>query len=331
MRRLKALAACCAAAIFAMFALAGCSPQQSYTPPEKTPTVSAEALGEGGVLRVGVNSDAPPLAGYPEDGTQDLIGIDVDMAAALADSMGLKVEVVDVGKDAESALTSKKVDVVLGIDQSSSDSFWKSEPYLETGIALFAASSDAKVPTASSSPKIAAQMSSASSWQVEKEFGDEALVPESDLGAVFEDLASGKAQYVAADAVRAAYLIYTSEGYEASLVALMQQPGGYCVGVLDANTELKQAVSEAVASLVDGGVVSVFKMKWLGGSLDLGDVPLTAGATSSVKDEVSGKSKADDEGEEPGEPASDDPAKEDGGEEAGNVAARAGSNAVQLN
>ena len=87
-------------------------------------------------LRVGVNTENPPLAGM---GSGKIIGIDVDIAAALADELGLKLSVVDVGSDPAGALANGTVDVVLGIDDSASDGdFWRSASYLPTGIALFA-------------------------------------------------------------------------------------------------------------------------------------------------------------------------------------------------
>ena len=83
MKRMKALVCCAAAACLAMV-LAGCSSQQSYTPPEKSATVSSPTIGKSGTLRVGVNAGSPPLAGSPSSSSK-IVGIDVDVAAALAD------------------------------------------------------------------------------------------------------------------------------------------------------------------------------------------------------------------------------------------------------
>ena len=65
MKRYKTLASCCmAVACMAalLVVLTGCSSQQSYTPPEKTPTLSSPTIGKDGTLRVGVNTDNQPLA-----------------------------------------------------------------------------------------------------------------------------------------------------------------------------------------------------------------------------------------------------------------------------
>lgn len=317
MKRMKALVCCAAAACLAMV-LAGCSSQQSYTPPEKSATVSSPAIGKSGTLRVGVNAGSPPLAGSPSSSSK-IVGIDVDVAAALADQLGLKLEIVDVGTDPEAALKEGKVDVAMGIGSEIEVSFWRSPAYLPKGVALFSTSANATVPTKASSPKIAAQVSSTSSWQVTNEFGQDALVSENDLKSAFAALADGSAQYVAADAVIGMYAAH-SGGYDAQIVALMQQPGGYCVGVLEANTELQAAVKDALAALTDGGIVSVIEKKWLGADIDASSLPLTTGASSAKTDE----SKTSGDESDGGENA---PAAED--DEEGNVESNAGRNAVR--
>lgn len=317
MKRMKALVCCAAAACLAMV-LAGCSSQQSYTPPEKSATVSSPTIGKSGTLRVGVNAGSPPLAGSPSSSSK-IVGIDVDVAAALADQLGLKLEIVDVGTDPEAALKEGKVDVAMGIGSEIEVSFWRSPAYLPKGVALFSTSANATVPTKASSPKIAAQVSSTSSWQVTNEFGQDALVSENDLKSAFAALADGSAQYVAADAVIGMYAAH-SGGYDAQIVALMQQPGGYCVGVLEANTELQAAVKDALAALTDGGIVSVIEKKWLGTDVDASSLPLTTGASSAKTDE----SKTSGDESDGGENA---PAAE--GDEEGNVESNAGRNAVQ--
>lgn len=337
MKRLKTRATCaiavaCTAALLAF--LTGCSSQQTYTPPELTPTLSAPTIAQEGTLRVGVNADSAPLAGQPSSSSK-IVGIDVDVAAALADSLGLKVEIVDVGTDPEAALSNGTVDIVMGIDKSDTTvTFWKSDAYLPTGVALFSTPTNSNVPTDASQPKIAAQVSSKSAWAVTNEFENSTLTTTDDLKSAFSALESGQVEYVAADAIIGTYAAH-SAGDEVHIVALMQQPSGFSVGVLDGNTELKQAVSEALATLTSNGMISVIEKKWLGTALDLSAVPLTAGATASNSSSSgaaagdSGKTEAPagdetqagTEGEEGAEPSATDGANTDDG--------GAGSNAVQ--
>lgn len=323
MKRMKALV-CCAAVLCLTMVLAGCSSQKTYTPPEKTATVVSPAIGKNGTLRVGVNAGSPPLAGSPSSSSK-IVGIDVDVAAALADQLGLKLELVDVGTSPEVALQEGKVDVVMGIGSDSEVSFWRSPAYLPKGVALFSTVDNTTVPTKASSPKIAAQVSSISSWQVTNEFGQEALVPENDLKSAFATLASGSAQYAASDAVIGMYAA-RSGNYEVQIVALMQEAGGYCVGVSEANTELQAAVQDALAALVDGGMVSVIEKKWLGSAIDAATLPLTAGV--SAKQEGQKSTEGEEQKSDGGE---NDPTSEDEGQDNGEAKTEnnTGENLVQ--
>lgn len=334
MKRYKTLASCCmaVACMAAMLAvLTGCSSQQSYTPPEKAPTLATPAIGKDGTLRVGVNTQNQPLAGQPVSSSK-IVGIDVDVAAALADSFGLKLEVVDVGTDPETALKNGTVDIVMGVDKSDTDAtFWKSDAYLPTGVALFATPSNTTVPVAGSTgDKFAAQVSSKSAWAVTNEFGTDSLSTTDDLKSAFAELESGQVQYVAADALIGTYAAHTAS-VDVHIVALMQQAGGYSVGVSDANTDLKQAVSEALSALTGNGTIGVIETKWLGTELDLSATPFTAGATKST-DAKASTPETKDEGE--GDVAANADASEEGTGDAdapadGDVENSAGDNAVQ--
>lgn len=279
-----AILACFMAACLGM-ALTGCQ-SGDYTPELKEQTVSSSALGKDGVLRVGVNASSAPLAGQTSSSSR-IVGIDVDVAAYLADQIGTKVEIVDVGNDPVSALSEGNVDVVLGVDASEGEAeYWRSDAYLATGVALFGLENDSTVPTVDSHPKVAAQASSRSSWRVTNLFGDASLVVQNDLKSAFEALASNTVQYVAADAVIGTYVSY-SNGYADKIVALLQNPGGYCAAVSQKNTELQSAISSAMDSLIKGGMLDIIEKKWLGGVIDLNDVPVIKSATAESSSEAS--------------------------------------------
>lgn len=281
MKRWKIGALACVLALCAGLALTGCQ-QESYTPTAKEQTISSSALGKSGTLRVGVNASSAPLAGQTSSSSR-IVGIDVDVAAYLADQLGTKVEIVDVGNDPVSALSEGNVDVVLGVDSSDTEAdYWRSDPYLATGVALFGAPNETAVPAVDSKPQIAAQASSRSSWRVTNLFGDESLVVQSDLKSAFEALAKGTVKYVAADAVIGTYVSY-SNGYSDKIIALLQSPSGYCAAVNKSNTELQSAISVAMDSLVNGGMMDIIEKKWLGSALDLADVPVIKQAANSAK------------------------------------------------
>ena len=283
-KHFRALATCITivmAALGLAFCLSGCQSSEAYEPPAMEPTVAPPVIAEEGVLRVGVDTSKPPLAG---SGSDRIIGLDVDIAAALADTMGLNLTIIDVGADPQGAIDTGTVDIVMGIDSSEASdyTFWMSQTYLPTAIAAFATSPSVGVPQPDSGVKFAAQVSSKSAWSVTNEFGTDALVSTNSLADSFTDLENGTVEYVAADAIIGAYTAHGRD-LDVSIVALLSQPSGYCIGVSAANVDLQTAITNALTDIIGGGIINIIEQKWLGAPLNLTDVPLTAAAQAAVQ------------------------------------------------
>ena len=226
------------------FAIAGCK-SEPYEPQPLSPKVSTPAIGKDGVLRVGVDTTSSPFAGQVNG---KVVGLDVDAAAALADQLGVKLELVDVSATGTSALEDGSVDIVLGLTSADAEeTLWLSEPYIQTAVALFSGAGNATVPTAASAPTIAAQTSSMSAWAVENIFGEPSLVPCEDLKSAFSSVETGSAAYVAADAVIGSYAAKMNN-VDVQIIALLENAGGYCIGVSAANTDLQAAIADALRS-----------------------------------------------------------------------------------
>ncbi len=296
MKRLRMFVTCCMAAVCLaamVMCLAGCGTQEEYKPPMKSPTVSSPTIGEDGVLRVGVNTENQPLAGISSS-SDEIVGIDVDIAAAIANYMGLKLEVVDVGTDVEGAISDGTVDIVMGVDKSESEgSFWTSEAYLPSAIAIFATVDNNKVPTNSPDVSIAAQVSSKSAWAITNDFDEVTLSTASDLQSAFASLEAGEVEYVASDAVIGTYAAFTAD-YEVHIVDVIDQSEGYGIAVSDSNDDLKQAISEVLATLMDDGTIKLLEIQWLGTSLDPNNLISTEGEETTSGDEGEGAASEDD-------------------------------------
>ena len=274
---------CAALLVAAALVMVGCTTQkETYTPPAKAAAVSDDALVQPGVLTIGVDTSQgkAPLAGLA--GSR-VVGLDVDLATWLCDEMGLKVDIVDVAGDVESALTTGRVDIVLGLPaDTASAGIWKSNIYIPTGVALFATDPAAAVPADDSEPKIAAEAAKVSAWAVANEFGADALISGTDMGEVFEMLGNGSVDYAAADALIGMYAAHTVH-VDAYVVALMQEPTGYCVGVAAGNEELQQAIASAMLKLSNNGIFDKMVVtKWLGKSFTLDGVPYTQLAQEAI-------------------------------------------------
>lgn len=286
-RTVKFVVSCIAVAALLM-TLAGCA-SQTYVPPTQTASVDTPAIGKTKTLRVGVNTSNAPFA---SQASGRVVGLDVDLAAALADKLGLKLEIIDVGSDPQRAITQGEVDIVMGLTESSTTESWLSDPYIDSAVALFAPASTTTLPQSGQTPRIAAQTSSMSAWEVSNQFGNDAVIPSQSLVAAFEHLSAGDAQYVAADAVVGSYVL-ASQNLDHHIVGLMTRVNGYCIGVKANNTELQTAVSHALQTLVDSGVVGVIESKWLGEHISLTGMPLTERMSTHNTDATSSQTTGD--------------------------------------
>ncbi|MDO4443551.1 MAG: transporter substrate-binding domain-containing protein [Slackia sp.] len=263
-----------ACAVCLALALVGCSQTPAYTPETLNPTISSPTIGKEGTLRVGVGGGAPFVVSS-SDGTSS--GLDIDIAAAIANQLGLKLEVVSLGSgasevDVEAALTKGDVDIVMSATSSDANgNVWVSQPYTQTGVALFAAEGT-KVPSRDAAPKIAAQSSSTSAWAVTNAFGDDALVAKADLLSALSAVEKKDSQYVAADAVIGTYAAL-GQNVDVQPIAMLGSIGGYGIAVSADNTDLQKAVSDALSAASGNGVVATICTKWLGAALDLSALP----------------------------------------------------------
>ncbi len=248
--------------------LSGCS-SQDYTPQKKSQVIKDSSLNTKETLRVGVDASNAP---YAVESSGVIVGIDVDIAAALADELGLKLELVDVGTDVANAFSKEDVDIVMGVKAQGS-SYWLSESYMSSAVALFSPSSSTKVPAATDTFTVAAQSSSMSAWEVSDRLGQAHLKTANDLQGAFSSLSSGSVNFVAADSTIGAYVAHSSN-VEAYPIALLQDPVSYGIAVSSENTAVQSAVSKALASLKSGGIVSVIEKKWLGDPADLSALSL---------------------------------------------------------
>lgn len=246
--------------------LCGCNSSQKYEPATKNAAITSPSIIENGVLTVGVSGENAPMSAKSSTG---LVGIDVDMAAAIADELGLKLKLVDVDPDPMAALSKGTVDIVMGVDKGDATAnVWKSDEYAQSGVTLFATSKDAAIPTKGSGNKIAVQAASLSNWAISSLFDASEIVAESDLITAFKDLSEGKANYVAADAVIGMYAAKAA-GVTVYPIAIIDAPTGYCIGVSDSNSSLKSSIASALATVKQDGLADTIQKKWLAESIDV--------------------------------------------------------------
>lgn len=288
MKRVSVLVVGLVVALCVALPLAGCSANE-YTPTAKDQTVNDSALNTAGTLRVGVNASNAP---YSCESSGSIVGIDVDIAAALADEMGLKLELVDVGTGSDTAFTKDNVDIVMGVTKSNS-AYWMSDTYLSSGVALFSLTQGAQAPTAGGGFKVAAQSSSMSAIEVENHYGASCLDAVADPQSAFEALKTGTVNYVASDTTIGEYVVHTTD-VQAYPIALLASPQSYAIAVSSSNTTLQKAVEAALTSIKGGGVIDVIQKSWLGDQADISTLNVIAASQSSTSSDTSSDQSATD-------------------------------------
>lgn len=255
------LAAICAAVL--CVGLGACAPG-NYTPAKKEAQLKIPDILESGKLKVGVDFGNPPMAGQNSKAS----GIDVDVASALADDLGLEVELVDVGTSADLALSNKKVDIVMGVSSTANiNEIWKSDIYIKTAPAIFA-KDNLPIPKKGGADKFSGEMGSVSAIACQEQFDAANVKLENNLSASFEALERGDIKYVAADAIIGTYGARQDQ-VDADIIALLTQPGGYCIGVAKDKEKLINKIKGSLENLSKGGILAAIERNWLGKTLDL--------------------------------------------------------------
>ncbi|KAF0208979.1 MAG: ABC transporter substrate binding [Actinobacteria bacterium] len=241
----------------------GAKKQATLTPKIAPPVIAAE-----GVLRAGVDLSYPPFAG--EAGGKK-VGIDVDVAAAVAERLGLRLEVVDIkSADVPAALKAKTIDIALGavpIADAVLADVTVAGSYFTDGPGLFSmVASGAPAPTIKQDGlaklRVGAQQGSAVFWALESAYGEGFVAASPAVRGAFEALSAGSLDVVAADAVVGAYLARDFPG-----VAFVGQYGSAePLGVLVAKDDsaLESAIRGVLDVLSSEGVLDAIRTKWVG-------------------------------------------------------------------
>lgn len=263
------------------FGLIGCEPKAEE--PELVPVVEPPVIGDAGVLKVGVDLSYPPFAGTDEGVNA---GIDIDVAAAIAERLGLKLEVVDVKPSGmASALGDGTVDVMLGavpITDAVLADVTTAGSYIIDGPAFFAAApaEGSEVATLTidqvASMRVGAQTGSAAFWALEAELGEGAVTGFDTLKGAFDALKAGDVDVIVSGAVIGAYIARDYPGIAFAGQFGDAQPLG--IAVRKDAAELEAAVRGTLDAMAADGVLQTIRRKWVG------DLPQLTVAQTPVGD-----------------------------------------------
>ena len=273
-----------ALAVGVMTALTGCQ-TETEVQSNLTPQLESGTTITDGTLTVGVNASNSPYAGV--NSNNETVGFDVDVAAAIADELGMKLQIVDVSSNGRSALTNGQVDVSMGMTKSgNADTVTYTPAYINDGASLFCLESNrpASVSDLDAGSKILVQGETTAAYTVQAALGADAVQATSTMQEAFDALESGQQKYLVADAVIGSYFARNySDVVRVDFLSADSVTPMYAV-TLTANSEVSAAVSNALNTIMQNGVLRVIEAKWLGtqgeallpGQVDISKLPKTS-------------------------------------------------------
>lgn len=252
----------------------GCG-QKPVTSPEQTAQPVADTSWDDikakGKFVMGLDIAFPPMGFKDADGA--IVGVDVDLATAVADELGVSVELRPIDwKMKETELNTGKIDVIWNgytITDERRNKVLFSEPYLENRqVVLVKKGSDIKSKEDMKSGKVGAQSGSTAvdAIEADEEYA-EALMPllmsYDDNNSILLDLDAGRVKSIVLDEVVAKYYMSKAEGkYE----LLDEDFGGeeYGIGFRKEDKAFAKALTDALVALKDAGKIQEISDKWFG-------------------------------------------------------------------
>jgi polar amino acid transport system substrate-binding protein len=226
-----------------------------------------------GVLRVGSDIPFPPFESFA-DGSNTLTGIDADLAEALGEELGVKVEFVDVDAHARiPALADGEVDVIISAMTISEERQQRIDfiPYFKggTGILVHGGNpTDIQDDTDLCFHTVAVQEGTIQLEQLEALNADlcadaaniriRTFLAQNEAVA---DLQAGNAHAVVADYPAALNDVLLSDG-RLEVIDFQMLPVIYGIGVRKGSPELRQALTDALAALMGDGRYEEILYKW---------------------------------------------------------------------
>jgi len=271
-----------AAAVLVLFAACGGEEKKTENTPSGSATSAAKVAElQDGVLQVGSDISYAPIEFF-EEGTQNAAGLDVDLANALAEELGVRAEFINTGFDGIiGALNVSRFDVLMSA-MTVTEERQKEIDF----IPYFAAGTDILV--AEGNPKNIKTIEDLSGLTVGVQIGtiqvDQLKATNDTLKAAgkpeisvltfdqnplaVEQLRTGRADAVIADSPVVANEARLSDG-KLEALGLAVEAAPYGIGVRKGSTQLKAAIEGALQKLIANGKYKAILIEW---GLEGGDI-----------------------------------------------------------
>lgn len=221
-----------------------------------------------GVLRVAAFDSNPPF-GFVDPKDNQIVGLDVDYARAVAKSLGVKLEVQPTNPANRVAfLKSGKVDLVFAnftITDDRKKEVDFSTPYFASGTQFIAKKGVLKSPEQLNGLRIGADKGTTNEQQVRARFPSATIVAYDDTPFAFAALRTGNVQAITQDGPKLVALLARAPDktkYEVSPFTISNDYEG--VGVPKGETRLLDAVNGTLTHLEADGEAAQIYDKWFG-------------------------------------------------------------------
>ena len=248
--------------ILMVCSLAACASKQDSAS-ASTETASTEASGEEKTLTMATNVAFPPYEFYENE---QPAGIDVDIATAICEKLGYKLEIMDIEFGAIlGAVSSGKADFTMAgltVTEERKQSVDFSSSYA-TGIQSIIVKEDSDIASVDdlAGKKIGTQRGTTGYLYCSDDFGDENVVAYDDGLTAVQMLNNGQVDCVVIDNAPAKEFIAANPGLKLLDTAYVEE--SYAIGIGKGNTELKDAINTALEELKADGTLQAIVDKYI--------------------------------------------------------------------
>lgn len=233
------------------FAFAGCGKKENITITE-------------GTLTMGTNATFPPYEYTDENG--DIIGIDAEIAAAVAEELGLKLEIKDMEFDSLiPAVQAGSIDIAFAgmtVTDERKESVDFSDTYAK-GVQVIIVPEDSKIasPDDLEGKKIGVQTGTTGDIYCTDDFGQENVKQFNNGALAVAALTQGQVDCVIIDNEPAKNFVKSNKGLK--ILETSYADEDYAAAVSKENNELLKKVNEAMKTLKDNGKIDEIISKYI--------------------------------------------------------------------
>ena len=216
-----------------------------------------------GILTMGTNAAFPPYEYYEGD---TVVGIDAEIAQAIAEKLGLSLEIVDMDFNSIiTAVQSGKVDVGIAgmtVDPERLENVDFTDSYA-TGVQVVIVTEDSEIASVDDlEGKLIGTQEGTTGWSYcSEDYGDDMVIPYTNGATAVQALLDGKVDCVVIDQQPALSFVEANEGLK--ILETEYAVEDYAIAVSKDNTALRDAINTALNELIEDGTVQGILDKYI--------------------------------------------------------------------